>query len=100
LYKRFFFAFFLPLFDWGRPSLALATLFWKSAADLEAVAAAFSFICAKARSCGVPARFMVVVVGAAPQAAPGNALGGRAATGGRGDGSLLVAAAMDAPGLW
>ena len=86
----------------GRLSLALATLFWKSAADLDAVAAAFSFIWASARSWGVPARFMVVVVGAAPRlkAAPRNALNVCGATGGRRDRSLLVAAAKDAPGLW
>ena len=35
--------------------------------ERDAVAAAFSFICAKARSCGVPARFMAVVVGLPPR---------------------------------
>ena len=87
----------------GRLSLALATDFWNRAAERDAVAAAFSFIWASARSWGVPARFMMVVVaGAAPglKAAPRNALNVCGATGGRRDRSLLVAAAKDAPGLW
>ena len=93
---------FLPRVDVGRLSLALATDFWNRAADLEAVAAAFNFIWASARSWGVPARFMMVVVGAAPglKAAPRNALNVCGATGRRRDRSLLVAAAKDAPGLW
>ena len=48
----------------------------------------------------MPARFMVVVVGLPPRLPLAMRWVGALATGGRGDGSLLVAAAMDAPGLW
>ena len=59
-----------------------------------------SFICARARSCGVPARFMVVVVGLPPRLPLAMRWVGALLPLVRGDGSLLVAAAMDALGLW